>query len=97
MHGTPYGTRTDVPRAAPRLWRALAAYAGDRDIADDALAEAFAHAAARWPALRMPDRWVWKAAFWIAAGELKDRGRQPVADVLEDVDAGEAVDARDAA
>jgi hypothetical protein len=45
----------------------------------------------------MPDRWVWKAAFWIAAGELKDRGRQPVADVLEDVDAGEAVDARDAA
>ena len=58
---------------APRLWRALLAYAGDRSVADDALAEAFAQAAARGDALDAPERWVWKAAFRIAAGELKTR------------------------
>ena len=63
---------------APRLWRALVAYAGDRDVADDALAEAFAQAAARGEALRAPERWVWIVAFRIAAGELKDRRRPPV-------------------
>jgi DNA-directed RNA polymerase specialized sigma24 family protein len=63
---------------APRLWRALVAYAGDRDVADDALAEAFAQAAARGGALQAPERWVWIAAFRIAAGELRDRSRPPV-------------------
>jgi RNA polymerase sigma-70 factor (ECF subfamily) len=58
---------------AAKLWRALIAYAGDREVADDALSEAFAQAAARGAALRSPDRWVWTAAFRIAAGELKAR------------------------
>ena len=58
---------------AARLWRALLAYAGDRHVADDALAEAFAQAAARGAAIRSPERWVWTAAFRIAAGELKAR------------------------
>jgi DNA-directed RNA polymerase specialized sigma24 family protein len=65
---------------AARLWRALVAYAGNREVADDALAEAFAQAAGR--GLRAPERWVWVAAFRIAAGLLKVRepsGAAPVA------------------
>jgi len=57
-----------------RLWRALMAFAGDREIASDAVAEAFAQALARGSAIDSPERWVWRAAFRIAAGELKARG-----------------------
>jgi RNA polymerase sigma factor (sigma-70 family) len=58
---------------APGMWRALFAYSGDRDVASDSLAEAFAQALARGEELRSPSRWVWKAAFRIAAGHLKER------------------------
>jgi DNA-directed RNA polymerase specialized sigma24 family protein len=58
-----------------RLWRALVAFSGDREVASDAVAEAFAQAIGRESRLRDPQRWVWRAAFRIAAGELKDRGR----------------------
>jgi RNA polymerase sigma factor (sigma-70 family) len=58
---------------ADRLWRAVFAFAGDPDVASDAVAEAFAQCLARGPAVRMAERWVWKAAFRIAAGELKER------------------------
>jgi RNA polymerase sigma-70 factor (ECF subfamily) len=54
-----------------RLWRALLAYSGDADIASDAVAEAFAQALQRGTAIRDPQAWVWRAAFRIAAGELK--------------------------
>jgi RNA polymerase sigma-70 factor (ECF subfamily) len=64
----------------PKLWRALVAYSGNRDIADDALAEAFAQAAARAEAIRQPDRWVWTAAFRIAAGALKRRSSVQLGD-----------------
>ncbi len=57
------------------LWRALLAYSGDRDIASDAAAEAFAQALRRDGELRSPERWVWKAAFRIAAGMLQERSR----------------------
>jgi RNA polymerase sigma factor (sigma-70 family) len=57
----------------PRLWRAVYLYAGDRDVASDAVAEAFAQALRRGAELRAPERWVWRAAFRIAAGELKRR------------------------
>jgi RNA polymerase sigma-70 factor (ECF subfamily) len=60
---------------APRLWRSLVAYSGDREIASDAVAEAFAQALRGADAVREPDRWVWKVAFRIASGELKERGR----------------------
>jgi RNA polymerase sigma factor (sigma-70 family) len=60
---------------AKRLWRALLAYSGDREIADDAMAEAFAQALARGSQIRSPQRWIWRAAFRIAAGELKTRGQ----------------------
>lgn len=60
---------------AKRIWRALVAYTGDREVAHDAMAEAFAQALARGTELRSPRHWLWRAAFRIAAGELKDRGR----------------------
>jgi RNA polymerase sigma-70 factor (ECF subfamily) len=56
-----------------RMWRALYAYAGDREVASDALSEAFAQALRRGSAIREPDRWVWRSAFRIAAGEMKRR------------------------
>jgi RNA polymerase sigma factor (sigma-70 family) len=56
-----------------RLWRAVYFYAADREVASDAVAEAFAQALRRGNALRSPDRWVWRTAFRIAAGELKRR------------------------
>lgn len=60
-----------------RLWRALLAFTGDRDVASDALAEAFAQALGRGAAIRTPMRWVWRSAFRIARGELKARRRPP--------------------
>ena len=59
-----------------RLWRAVFAYAGDRQVADDAVAEAFTQLLRRGNQIREADRWVWKAAFRIAAGQLKERGHQ---------------------
>ena len=72
------------------------AFAGDREVASDAVAEAFAQALRRGDAMQDPLRWIWRAAFRIAAGELKERGRfhhasadsgyepdEPVTDLLE--------------
>lgn len=58
-----------------RLWWALVAFSGDREIASDAQAEAFAQALRRGDAIRDPLAWIWKAAFRIAAGELQERRR----------------------
>ena len=57
----------------PKLWRALFAYTRDRDIASDALAEAFAQCLRRGSAVRDPRAWVWRSSFRIAAGELSRR------------------------
>jgi RNA polymerase sigma-70 factor (ECF subfamily) len=54
-----------------RLWRALYAFAGDTDVASDAVAEAFAQALRRGTAIRDLRSWVWRSAFRIAAGDLK--------------------------
>lgn len=59
-----------------RLWRSVLAFCGDREIASDAVAEAFAQCLGRGAAVRDPGRWIWRAAFRIAAGELKDRQRR---------------------
>lgn len=58
-----------------RLWRSVLAWSGDRDIASDAVAEAFAQAARRGAAIDDVGRWVWRAAFRIAGGLLADRRR----------------------
>jgi len=54
-----------------RLWRALYAYAGDEDVASDAVAEAFAQALRRGSAIRDVRNWVWRAAFNLAKGDLQ--------------------------
>jgi RNA polymerase sigma factor (sigma-70 family) len=61
---------------ADRLWRAVLAFAGDGEVASDAVAEAFAQCLRRGAVVRDPARWIWRAAFRIAAGELKDRRRR---------------------
>ncbi len=63
----------------PRLYRSLLAYTGDSHLAEDAMAEAFAQALRRGNELRDPERWVWRAAYRIAAGALKERRQQPIA------------------
>ena len=62
-------------RAAGQMWKAILAYSGDPDVASDAVAEAFAQALRRGRAIRDVERWVWKASFRIAAGQLKERRR----------------------
>jgi len=54
-----------------RLWRALYAYAGNEEVASDAVAEAFAQALRRGSAIRDVRGWVWRSAFRLAAGDLK--------------------------
>jgi RNA polymerase sigma-70 factor (ECF subfamily) len=56
-----------------RLWRAVRAFAGDPEIASEAVAEAYAQALGRGAALRDPAAWIWRTAFRIAAGALKVR------------------------
>jgi len=65
-----------------RLWWAVLAFTGDRDVTDDAVAEAFAQALRRGDGIRDAAAWVWRSAFRIAAGELKRR-RTLVPDVPE--------------
>lgn len=60
---------------AEKMWRALLAYSGDPEVASDAVSEAFAQAIRRNGAIRHVERWVWRAAFRIAAGELQARRR----------------------
>jgi len=57
------------------LWRAVFLYAGDRELASDAVAEAFAQALRRGDSIRSARSWVWHVSFRIAAGLLKERQR----------------------
>ena len=57
-----------------RLWRAVYLFSGDREVASDAVAEAFAQALRRGDEIRAPERWVWRTAFLVARGMLKERG-----------------------
>lgn len=68
----------DLYRAeALNVWRALYAYSGgSREIADDALAEAFARALVHDRRIRDPRAWVYRVAFRVAATELRERKRE---------------------
>jgi RNA polymerase sigma-70 factor, ECF subfamily len=59
-----------------KLWRSLLGFTGRRDIADDAMAEAFAQALSRGDALHSPAKWIWRAAFRIALGEMQRGSKQ---------------------
>jgi RNA polymerase sigma-70 factor (ECF subfamily) len=61
-----------------RIWRGVLAFSGDPEVASDAVAEAFAQVLRRGDEVRDPERWIWRAAFRIAAGELKERRRSDV-------------------
>ena len=54
-----------------RLQRAVMLFAGSRDVAEDAVAEAFAQLLAARTEIRDPLAWVWRTSFRVAAGELK--------------------------
>jgi RNA polymerase sigma-70 factor (ECF subfamily) len=54
---------------ASRLWRSLVLATGDPDVADDAVAEAFAQALRREDEIRDAAAWVWKTAFVLAERE----------------------------
>lgn len=58
-----------------RMWQAVLAFAGDAEVASDAVAETFAQALHRGNAIRDPERWLWRTVFLVAAGELKARKR----------------------
>jgi RNA polymerase sigma-70 factor, ECF subfamily len=56
----------------PSIWRAVLAFsAGRRDIADDAVAEAFARVIERGPSVRDPVAYIYRVAFRIAAADLR--------------------------
>lgn len=85
--------RTSIERAyreqSQKMWRALFGYAGDPDIASDALAEAFARALRSEGEIRDVAAWTWRVAFRVAAAELrrrKDIGSEPAGsrDVMPD-------------
>ena len=59
------------------IWRAVYAYAGGRrDVADDAVAEAFARMMARGLAVREPEPYLYRVAFRVASAELARGGKE---------------------
>jgi RNA polymerase sigma-70 factor (ECF subfamily) len=56
-----------------KMWYSALAFAGDPEVASDAVAEAFAQALKRGNEIRDPERWLWRSVFRIAAGLLNER------------------------
>lgn len=71
--------------AGPGVFRTLYAYTGGRrDIAEEAMAEAFARALARSGAIRDPVAWIYRTAFRLANEELRaERRRGPAPNEAE--------------
>jgi RNA polymerase sigma-70 factor, ECF subfamily len=67
----------------PRMVRTLFAYARDMEIAEDAVAEAFAQVIRRGDAVHDIAAWVWRSSFRIANGELAERRSRPTGLVPE--------------
>jgi RNA polymerase sigma-70 factor (ECF subfamily) len=68
--------------SGPTLWRAVYAYSGGRrDVADDAVAEAFARVMTRGTEVREPLPYLYRVAFRVAGAELqranKETGQVP--------------------
>jgi RNA polymerase sigma factor (sigma-70 family) len=81
--------------AGPQLWRSIYGFAGGRrDVADDAVAEAFARAIERFSTIREPLAWIYRTAFRIASHELRSERRQPppTPDPVPGLDASELHD-----
>ena len=80
--------------AAPALWRALYGFTGGRrQIAEDALAEAFARAIERDRGIRHPLPYLYRTAFRLASAELqRDRRRGDLPTDLAAIEAPDLVD-----
>jgi RNA polymerase sigma-70 factor (ECF subfamily) len=64
--------------AGPELWRALYGFTGGRrQVAEDAIAEAFARAIEHEASVREPLPWIYRTAFRLATRELQ-REKRPV-------------------
>jgi RNA polymerase sigma-70 factor (ECF subfamily) len=60
-----------------QLWRGIYAFTGGRrDVADDAVAEAFARALSSGAQIRSPLPWLYRVAFRHAAARLREERRQ---------------------
>jgi RNA polymerase sigma-70 factor (ECF subfamily) len=66
-----------------RLWRSVYAFAGNQEVASDAVAEAFAQALRRGSAIRDVRGWVWRSAFRLAAGDLQRQSKLSRAPIPE--------------
>jgi RNA polymerase sigma-70 factor (ECF subfamily) len=70
-----------------QLWRGVYAFSGGRtDIADDAVAEAFARALEATGRIRSPLPWLYRVAFRQAAERLRDERRQGALPVASEAD-----------
>jgi RNA polymerase sigma factor (sigma-70 family) len=56
---------------APKMWRALVGFTANREIANDAVAEAFARALRDASSIEDLRSWTWAVAFRIASAELR--------------------------
>jgi RNA polymerase sigma-70 factor (ECF subfamily) len=64
----------------PGVWRTIYAFTGGRrDVAEEAVAEAFARALQHAPGIRDPVAWIYRTAFRIARDELRRDARHGVA------------------
>jgi RNA polymerase sigma-70 factor (ECF subfamily) len=69
----------------PAIWRAILAYAGGRrDVADDAVAEAFARVMERGSTIRDANAYLYRVAFRIAAADLRTRSPEVEDHVVTD-------------
>ncbi len=74
--GAPKGAEEVYRDESARLWRAMVAFSGDRELAADVVAEAFAQLLRRGDEVRDPSAWVWRASFAIARGALAARAHE---------------------
>ncbi len=66
--------------AGPELWRAIYGFSGGRrQVAEDAVAEAFARAIEHAGSIREPLGWIYRTAFRLATRELEHERRRPPA------------------
>jgi RNA polymerase sigma-70 factor (ECF subfamily) len=75
----------------PKLWRAIYVYtAGQRDITDDVVAEAFARAIERSDTVLDAEPWLYRTAFRLASAQLRRRpkGRLVSDGAAEPVESG---------
>ena len=81
--------------AGPQLWRAIYGFVGGRrQVAEDAVAEAFARAIEHADEIRSPVPWLYRTAFRLALRELQREKRRPpiLPEPAPGIDPGEVQD-----